>query len=72
LFCSSQWDAVESKFGGFNDQDSASGPGQWRGLEIGNYEEEAASSTGSKATCQIEETRISTGKELKVTIHHQQ
>jgi hypothetical protein len=50
----------------------ASGPGQWRGLEIGNCEEEVASSAGSEATCQIEETRISTGKELKVTIHHQQ
>jgi hypothetical protein len=39
-------------------------------LEIRNYEEEAASSAGSEATCQIEETRISTRKELKVTIHH--
>jgi len=50
-FCSFQWDAVEYEFGGFNDLDSASGPGQWRGLEIGNCEEEAASSAGSEATC---------------------
>ncbi len=57
---------------GFDDQDSAYGPGQWRGLEIGNCEEEAASSAGSEAACQIEETRISTGKELEVTIHQQQ
>jgi hypothetical protein len=34
---------------GFDDQASASGPGQWRGLEIGSCEEEAASS----AACQI-------------------
>jgi hypothetical protein len=57
---------------GLDDQDSASGLGQWRGLEIGNCEEEAASSAGSEAACQIEETRISTGKELEVTIQQQQ
>jgi len=72
LFLQFQWDAVEFEFGGFDDQDSAFGPGQWRGLEIGNCEEKAASSAGSEATCQIEETRIRTGKELKVTIHQQQ
>jgi hypothetical protein len=37
-------------------------------LEIGNCEEEAASSASSEATYQIEETRISTGKELKVCL----
>ncbi|CAM6025837.1 unnamed protein product [Sphagnum balticum] len=57
---------------GFDDQASASGSGQWRGLEIGSCEEEAASSAGSEAACQIEETRISTGKELEVTIQQQQ
>jgi hypothetical protein len=51
---------VESEFGGFDDQDFTCGPGQWRGLEIGNCEEEAASSAGSEATYQIEETTIST------------